>query len=562
MHRPWLYLILSLFCTQPAVAKLQNAIEASVDKCAIITSEKIDSDQGYKITSLEEESCKSALQINSSNAAENSFFKLVSADSEDAIKKRSFDANNVLYHLTKAHEYFLKLATQIRPDSALDRKILVRLDLNKAFDAQKHFSEKAEFNSARYIPRNGSWNEEIWFHSRKQGLEDINWYDTAENEGQAVYEHDWVTLGILEPAKTLAHFNFGMDAAKLPDLIYLEAFYAAVDSPGLLPDPEKKPISLNLGSYLASSINEKNSFLGLKEFAGESYELDFSKIVEVTNSTPTETKWESFLPSFLWKIRDQLGQEKADQLVWNTILELRESDHYSDIPGAMERAAKSYRALGEDDVLFIEALLMRYQGSFQMLEEKFQPGQAKAVAKIVVDTIHPLPQKNISPPPPAPQENFFTPIFRGAAYFASDIGYVGTIIDSTINAPIDFGADLVSGLFFGKGVISTSDTELPHQLVAAIGGIGIYEGGLALAGGQVIDIVNPLGDVTSGLSIFNSIFCSDAEPSAPDVKNQYCKNTFAIKKSVTNSCAGLGAGIGIQLRNDLGSLSTLLPAIN
>jgi hypothetical protein len=120
-------------------------------------------------------------------AFEGDFFKIVHNTDNDAIKFNNknqllkFRAATVYHHMTIARNYFSKLGLEY---SNKDKKITVRVDVDKEYSNTVHFAYREDYNGAKTISASnefsntskvkelyggdGTWGNETWFFKAKE----------------------------------------------------------------------------------------------------------------------------------------------------------------------------------------------------------------------------------------------------------------------------------------------------------------------------------------------------------------------------------------------------------
>ena len=71
----------------------------------------------------------------------------------------------------------------------------------------------------------------------------------------SVTSGNWIGLGTNSALGLLTHYNGGIDGAKIPSVIYHEAFHWASDADGYFPmASEGNPVAEDYANYFGSSI--------------------------------------------------------------------------------------------------------------------------------------------------------------------------------------------------------------------------------------------------------------------------------------------------------------------
>jgi len=597
---------------QGAHADLKELIQEHKNDTAVIIQvpgHDADEDNGYGLLLMPPDDYAGKVGLLAPGKLENANFKivefkvtgtqpdeddptiLISQLSDDALSTSDFDGTNVLYHLNIARNYYAKLsAASGFPDEALDHKISVRIRTDLAYNLVTHAAEKPDFNNARYIPKNygALWGQEVWFDSPKKQLSGVNWYDFAVTAGMAIATKSWETGAVSVPMQFYEHYNAGLDAAKMPDVIYHEAFHYATDAKGLFPmASEGNPVAEDYANYFGSSIIGKPQIAEINEFSSRFYKHNYNKIVDIKDTTPSDYNAFSFGPSIFWQIRKWVGQARADQLVWNSLLSLKGSFKHRDVPVAVSAAAHADQDLTAQEIQEIDDLLAKHHQSYENLELKFNPGEALALmeeAKIqaqgvqTAQAVRAIPdelgaagvtlsdedKKQVSDTADAMEAEAKKPGFkdkvigalrelghlldRGAIDAGKGIGYAGSAISAATEAPLSFGTDFTTGLILGHGLISEHEQRLVYQLTGAGGGVASIYYTYAGLGALGFAWATPVTTSAMGIVFVDSLVCMKANPTGKSEKDQYCAKNNKIMAVIGNDSAKAGDKSGTLIR--------------
>jgi hypothetical protein len=501
---------------------------------------------------------------------DNAYFQIVDDETSASLPVGDFDGDNVLYHLMEARTYYAKLARGSGfPDAALEHKIVVRVRVDHGYNLVTHFAQWNDYNNSRYIPASfqgdsaAHWSQEIWFDSRKSQLSGVDWYSVAVSSGLAVALQNWVALSAT-PLELLGQYNAGIDAAKQPGVIYHEAFHYSTDATGLFPmASEGNPVAEDYANYFGASILGRAQIADLMEYSGRYYKRDYSKIIEVDDTSPLTYNAVPFGPSIFWNIREQLGQARADQLIWNSLKYLNGSSLATDEPKAISAAAQEDASLTTDEVAQINALLEKYHQSYVNLELKFNPGETQLIDDNTIESS----ASKVGGDSTQLRKEAAKPGFKGRVVAvlnwiahgilsgsedaAKAIGYVGSTVFAVGNAPVDFGTDLLSGLVLGHGMVTTNDQSLPDEMIGAAGGVTAayytYVGLDALG----YSIADPAISISVAAVMADTLICNGADAKGPTSLDHYCATNTKILSTVDGDAAKAGATIGDVIHDEI-----------
>lgn len=315
--------------------------------------------------------------LTSSDSFDGKYFKIVKEKSNEAIRFNDEDpkvllkAASTYHHLTLAKNFWRdRIGSQEAENS---EKIIVRLEIKNLFDEQGQFAHDnrtPQFNNALSIPsgetpewvpedRQKSWNKEIWFRPMKkietkslagigpnpltvslEALEQPFLNYTTSRFNQTMLEHLfyptysanplWVdvvrfvgtiaiTKAIIEASKHTDKLFlekwYYLDTALVPEVIYHE--YAHIILSDHLEMSHSTPVIEGMADYFAAALaNKKKMYAkvkGVSNAAGKN-----------TQSTKLYTHWyesnrlatSDFTLSVLWDVRETLGEDVADQVVF------------------------------------------------------------------------------------------------------------------------------------------------------------------------------------------------------------------------------------------------------
>jgi hypothetical protein len=316
--------------------------------------------------------------LESDNSFDGKYFKIVKGKSNEAVSFDDPDqdlvlkAANTYYHLTKAKNFWVyKLFSEL-PDKL--PKIIVRLKITNLFDEQGHFANdnrNPQFNNALAIPEGKSpswipasnqksWNKEIWFRPMKK----ISTADMKNNLGpnpvtvalktiespfinytqsrfnMTLLEHMlypnyvarpfWqdslifagtiaMTKVVIEASKRMDRLFmekwFYLDTAMVPEVIYHE--YAHIILSDHLEISHSTPVVEGMADYFAAVLSGKRKV--------------YARVPNFSNSNPKNTQHKrpyghwvesnhaaagDFVLAVLWDVRETLGAEMGDKLVY------------------------------------------------------------------------------------------------------------------------------------------------------------------------------------------------------------------------------------------------------
>lgn len=339
----------------------------------------VDYDHGkknYVLVSRTSEELKQELQING-DTLENDWFKIVNfeiiGDPKDrvlrneALSYTDCDGRNVLYHLMKARRYFADLNPS---NQALQRKVIVRINVDRRYNYINHFGLLPGYNQAGHYPADpeGRWNQEIWFYKANTIVE-FNWKnmlrETAIGTGaKAVVPMiigtaiKWGSLGTGAlwslPGTFLRNFRRtpGANFAKAPYAIYNEGFHWATDDESLFTSAEGygSPLADAFSNFFAAAILGKPVLDGPELSRFLRRKIDKVETVKPWTEKQRQNFDEAvkyrleyyrspFIPAILWQakvgIDKECGQGEGDRAIWTTMTMLENHSLFTDVPPAL-----------------------------------------------------------------------------------------------------------------------------------------------------------------------------------------------------------------------------------
>ena len=320
---------------------------------------------------------KEMLHLASSDSFDGKYFKIVLKKSNEAISFHDQDPNLVLkaatvyYHLNKSREFWVH---QMKHSHLNEMpKIVVRLELINQFDEFGHFANdnrSPQFNNALSIPegetpewvpedRKDSWNKEIWFRPMKniptKELGDLGpnplsvalmalenpLIDYIQNQFNVrlIEEFFYPTYvsrplheDLIRYAGTYAMMKLILHGSKYADRLFLDKFYY-LDS-ALVPEiayheyahivlsdhlemSHSTPVNEGIADYFAA-IQAKTRKIYAKvpghSNARHKDTQEKKKYVHWDESNRMATA--DFTLSVLWDVREALGEEMGDKVVF------------------------------------------------------------------------------------------------------------------------------------------------------------------------------------------------------------------------------------------------------
>lgn len=329
----------------------------------------------YELHGFTPESFRRATEMAPDSAClENRHFKLVEFKPLDESDRprglageclgiEDFDGRNALFHLTKAAQFFERLAG---PDSRKRlQQIMVRVRADRMWSRPDHFGLRGEFNNAHYFPADaqGRWGAEIWFLKPRASM---RWQGLLRDAGWAAGPHTLVALPFVLPLALERNTDIGMDSVKVPSIIYHEACHWFAEVAGALPASAfSQPLGDAFADYFAASLHGAPRVGSLESFIDSRYAKNLARVRLVTDRRARGSaraasneffahEGSPLVPSLLWSIRAVLGGERTDRLAWRTLLELGESPKFVDFRGALldalsgEATPQEYESIREE----------------------------------------------------------------------------------------------------------------------------------------------------------------------------------------------------------------------
>jgi hypothetical protein len=598
---------LALLVSLPAVAGdftdlvKENATTPSV----IISVPGSQPDNGYAIDIMTPKDLATALGLpESSTLLENDAFKVVEDQGNDALPITDFDGRNVLYNLMKGRAFYMSLAekTGIR-STAFARKITVRVRVTHAPNPFTHFSKVPHVNDSGYMPF-GDGHPELWFFVRNSGFRGFSLYDFVTNEALAAISRTWWAAGAGAAEEAYKDYDGGMDPAKLPNVIWHEAFHYSTDTPDLIKMVWAGfPPAEDYANYFASSFYGMPKLADLGAYSGHLYKRDYRKIHDLKQFQPLSYNSKALVPSILWKVREIIGQEAADQIAWSSIPLLRGSVSEVDLESALTNAVKASKLLSIDQKAQVVAEIQKRDPGFKILDQIFgnqplPPQPAPAPVELAADlsdedfaeagaeytdalAARPaeLTQMGVVLTPEEsaqfdakvrelkqePAKTGFKNRVLGAlrtigVKAGEYVGYAGQALQAAETVPAVFGTDFLTGLILGKGRLTDATPGFKpgaaQDLVGVAGGVpATYYANVgltALARGYN-GRLNAFG---LGASEIDQLLCSRPEAqvlSTSDLSKlttlqKYCSNLIKIGSAVRGGSAKAGAASGKAVR--------------
>lgn len=317
----------------------------------------------------------------SDNKLDGKYFKIVLGKTDDAVNLVGNDhsqrAAHIYYHLSQARKYFKKL--DIANHTALDNKIIIRINIKNAFDNFGHFAHDEfaeEYNTAVTIPASdeyripsiSAWTKEIWFRPGKEifipgqlGMLGnlLNERSVKTNLQVIVLENaiaqiisdqlfnglvnnaSFLTIGvgiaaieffprILLRVGSRIKNRFFLDTAMVPEIIYHEYSHYALSD---YVDLTSTPVVEGLANYFAGKISNKAHWgngpytyttdRGRNALSTELYEFRVESKMFSTGD---------FVFKFLWGLQNIFGKKNTDTLIYSIRKDLNgKSDIKSDL---------------------------------------------------------------------------------------------------------------------------------------------------------------------------------------------------------------------------------------
>ncbi len=318
--------------------------------------------------------------LESSDAFDGKYFRIVKGKGEEAVSFNDQDSETVLkaantyYHLTLAREFWLKKMGAERIHQI--PKLTVRVDISNLFDDQGHFAHDnrdPQFNNALSVPggvtpewvpedRQHAWGPEIWFRPKKvidtrtfandlganpltQALTALEHpvINYARNQLQVSlverlfypsYSSGSIQTDLLRFAGTIAMTRFLISASKRMDPLFMEKWfyldtamvpevvyheYAHIVLADSLKITHSTPVIEGLADYFAAVQANKRKVYAKVPGRSTSHPKDpYNKKPYTHWSEANRTASSDFVLAVLWDVREVLGSEIADKLIYQS----------------------------------------------------------------------------------------------------------------------------------------------------------------------------------------------------------------------------------------------------
>jgi hypothetical protein len=317
--------------------------------------------------------------LKSDHSFEGDYFKIVEGKTNDPIDFKNLDeelilkAATVYYHLNEARRFWIN---DIKSTTAEKLpQITVRLNIRNQFDEQGHFANDnrtPQFNNALSVPqgetphwvpegRRDKWDKEIWFRPKKYILTKdlgspgpnpltvgiralknplLNYFQGQFNN--QIVEYFFYPAYVSRPlyeeviryAGTYALMNVILSGSKYADSLFLEKYYYLETA--LVPEIAFHEyahivLSENLEMSHSTPVNEgiADYFAAVQSKRRKVY----AKVSGHSNAAPKDTRekkkyshWDEanrnatsdFTLSVLWDVRETLGDEVSDQVIYES----------------------------------------------------------------------------------------------------------------------------------------------------------------------------------------------------------------------------------------------------
>lgn len=317
--------------------------------------------------------------LESHDSFDGKYFKIVKGKDKEAVSFNDEDrdlvlkAANTYYHLTQARDFWINKIGSARP--AQLEKLVVRLDIKNLFDDQGHYAHDnrdPQFNNALSIPagrtpewvpegREDVWGAEIWFRPKKVidtrvflndiGPNPLTQALTALEHPVINYARNQLQVSMLERifypsyssgsiqgdlirfAGTIAltQFLIGasrrmdplflekwfyLDTAMVPEVVYHE--YAHIILSDALKISHSTPVNEGVADYFAAAQAKKRKVYAKVPGRSTSHPKDpYNKKPYSHWSEANRTASSDFVLAVLWDVREVLGEEVSNKLVYN-----------------------------------------------------------------------------------------------------------------------------------------------------------------------------------------------------------------------------------------------------
>ena len=333
---------------------------------------------------------------------------------ERALPITDFDGRNVLYHLMVARDYYTSFDSA---NPAVQRKTKVRVRVPTDYNVVSHAAQAPRCNNSRYIYADykDRWDGEIWFHVPnkvedsqettilKTALErlHVSYGPTTEYPNGQVLG---VELSIPIGAPFVDHWqDIGMDLAKVPSVIYHEAFHWASDDPNYDVGTDKttstdgypftgvtegNPLAEDFANYFGTVLNGKPQIAELQAYVEPTRMRDFSGVEPIDQTALKPIKdaavngrskmavpynYTNFIPQLLWGLRKSAPDaQKFDQVAWRVMRKVKATTKPSDMIGLLGAEISATYGDSSKFSKTAHSFLEFTRGSFESLDWLFQ----------------------------------------------------------------------------------------------------------------------------------------------------------------------------------------------
>ncbi len=317
--------------------------------------------------------------LESSSSFDGKYFQIVKGRSREPISFHDEDrdlvlkAANTYYHLTLAREFWLNKIQSERPHQI--PKLIIRLNISNLFDDQGHFAHDnrdPQFNNALSIPagrtpewvppgREDVWGPEIWFRPKKVidtrtfpndlGPNPATQVLTAMEHPLINYAQNQLQVSLIERmvypsysngsyqsdlirfAGTIALTRFLISASKRMDPLFMEKWfylntamvpevvyheYAHIVLSDRLKMSHSTPVIEGMADYFAAAhANKRKVYAKVPGRSTSNPKDPYNKKPYSHWSESNRTASSDFVLAVLWDVRDVLGEETANKLVYH-----------------------------------------------------------------------------------------------------------------------------------------------------------------------------------------------------------------------------------------------------
>jgi hypothetical protein len=283
---------------------------------------------------------------------ENSWFRVVEGMKEDVLPVNDFDGRNVLFHLMKARAYFSQFDSE---NLALQNKVTVRVRLDRDYNRVTRFAKSASHNNSRYIYTDyrARWGAELWFHSPEEWREDrtgVVMRDLVDLvqlnipvDAQGRTSGFGLNLKVIPGRRYFQPLrDIGMDLAKVPSVIYHEAFHWVSDAPYPFDfKTEGHPLKEDFANYFGSVLNGAPKIAEMVDYVDATRVRDFRLGGPIRASMVGRKAYNdtNLLPFVFWQVRRSAGEYAlaADQLIWASLKRVTGKTRPSDLPSILRQ---------------------------------------------------------------------------------------------------------------------------------------------------------------------------------------------------------------------------------